>query len=432
MLPRLRRELGSYMPAFYTMNLSFSFPSGTLAHERLDERNLSIFTHEYIHFMQDLSTYAGLNNAYVYSECVHGLVTNMYKKPKGHFEIPVAIPDNYCNIELNKLVNSVSMGTISEIDEFFLTHIKKSYTRVPYSNPFVKQLTNIELIPAKGEKVVFGSRAIMESMAYHMETIISKGSLAAQDYPYHAAEIVVDKIFPEFGQDKLRIIALCDMSLQFSEAGKIFVHTLQTFKQDNFLPDNANEIVDYFYSTPCIQMGEHRKMEYGLLNMGLMVGERMKLYLNDKRFNAFHNVIHTLIGFGMKERLNNRYFMLDIVRNGYILDNPLMRRYIRMIGTPIIVDSNEDYWIVPPVGWSTENYRIEYFPAIEQVYKCLGKGQDICEMYNWCEKSEKTQEDERCISEPWTRCRDLYLCPYAMLWKHWNLSDYIPCKREDL
>ncbi|MGN0033246.1 MAG: hypothetical protein ACI358_05665 [Candidatus Limimorpha sp.] len=42
--------------------------------------------------------------------------------------------------------------------------------------------------------------------------------------------------------------------------------------------------MDYFYSIPCIQMDERRKIEDGLLNMGLMVGERMKLYLNDRRF----------------------------------------------------------------------------------------------------------------------------------------------------
>lgn len=423
---KLKRELGSYMPSFFTMKLSFPFPSGAMPYERLDEKNLSVFTHEYIHFLQDLSTFVGLNNAYVYSECIHGFVTHIYTKPKGLFEVPITLPYNYGNIDLNKFINIESIGTIDEINNFFLIRIKKRLSKIHYDNPFVKNFTNIILVSAKGDNVVFGSRAIMESMAYIIESSISIGSVAAQDYPYHAAEMVVDQIYPEFGEDKLRIIALCDMSLQFSEAGKIFVQTLETFKKNCFLPENANDIIDYFYENQCVQMGQNQKIDYGLLNMGLMVGERLKLYLNDRHFKPFHNVIHKLIGFGINERLTNRYFMLDIVRNGYILDNPLMKMYIQKVGTPIIVDSNEDYWIVPPIGRSINDYWLEYFPAIEQIYKCLGEGQDICEMYSWCEKSKQTAEDDRCVNEPWSRCRDAYLCPYAMLWRHWNLSEYIP------
>lgn len=61
----------------------------------------------------------------------------------------------------------------------------------------------------------------MESMAYMMERMITHGSVSAPDYPYNAAEMVVDYIYPEFGKDKLNIIALCDACMQFSEPGKI-------------------------------------------------------------------------------------------------------------------------------------------------------------------------------------------------------------------
>lgn len=421
--------LGSYMPAFFHMDLSLPFPSGTLFNEPFSEKHLSIFTHEYIHFIQDISTYVGLNNAYVYSECIHGIVTTIYKQPKGELKIPVSIPTNYGNIDLNKFVNTESIGTIREQTEFFIKKIVIKEIPVPYNNPFIKSLTRIILISVKGDVVMFGSRAIMESMAYLMETMITKGSVGADDYPYHAAELVVEYYYPDFGRDKLRIIALCDASMQFSEPGKIFVQSLQNFKEKRFLPSNANEVIDYFYLNPCVQMGEKKKIEIGLLTMGFMVGERLKLYMNHHQFKPFHNVIHTLIGFGMKERLSNKYFMLDIVRNGYILDNVLMRRYIRTIGTPIIKDSNDDYWNVPPDGKTSNDYWLEYFPAIEEIYNCLAEGQTICGMYTWCEKSPKTKEDSRCIYEPWSRINDNALCPYAMLWKHWMLEGYLPKER---
>ena len=65
----------------------------------------------------------------------------------------------------------------------------------------------------------------MESMAYLIERMITNGAGTAPDFPYSSAEIVVDLTYPEFGKEKLNIIALCDMSLQFSEPGKVFYHS---------------------------------------------------------------------------------------------------------------------------------------------------------------------------------------------------------------
>lgn len=116
--------------------------------------------------MQDISTFVGINNAYVYSEHIHGLVNSVYSNPKGVLRIPVKMPRNYGNIELNRFVNTEGMGTLTEVKEFFLTKMEKKYQKVPFPNPYVDRLTQIVLTSAKGEKVIFGSRAIMESMAY--------------------------------------------------------------------------------------------------------------------------------------------------------------------------------------------------------------------------------------------------------------------------
>ena len=396
---KLNTTLGSYMPAFFRMGVSFPFSSENLK-APFDEKWISIFTHEYIHFLQDISTYVGLNNAYVYSEHIHGLVNCIYQHPKGNLSVPVSMPRNYANVELNQFVNTEGWGTLGEMNEFFLVKIEKKQKKVPFQTDLVKELTNVILKSAKGDKVVFGSRAIMESMAYMMERMITRGSVPAPDYPYNAAEMVVDNIYPEFGKDKLNIIALCDACMQFSEPGKIFVQTLEVFKSLKFIPGNANQVIDHFYSTPCIQIGKSVSMAQGLISMGMIVGNRLKLYLKGKDFKPFHNVIHKLLGFGMNERIKNRYFMLDIVRKGYVLDNPLMKRYIASVGTPIIKDCIDEYWLVPPFGKSLADYWIDYFPAMGEVYKCLAMGHTICDMIPWCEKSPKVNVDERCYMEP--------------------------------
>lgn len=423
---KLNSTLGSYMPSFFRMEVGFPFPHGWDFTQPMDEKWISVFTHEYIHFLQDLSTHLGFNNAYVYSEYMHGAIKNVSQKPKEQLHIPISMPSNYGDIALNRFVNKEGMGTLTEIEEFFLVNIKKKTKKVPFENDYVKELTQILLTSAKGDKVVFGSRAIMESMAYMMERKITRGSVSAPDYPYNAAEMVVDYIYPEFGKDNLNIIALCDACMQFSEPGKTFIQSLEIFRKQNFLPNNANLVIDHFCSCPCIQMGKDTNMIQGLVFMGMKVGEQLKSYLKGIFFKPFHNVVHNLLGFGMNERIHNRYFMLDIVRNGYVMDNPLVKRYIRTIGTPVIKDCNDDYWFVLPFGKSMSDYWIEYFPAVEQVYKCLAKGNTICDMIPLCGKSPDVIEDNRCWYCPWKRVEDSRLCPYAVLWKHWNLEGYYP------
>lgn len=136
----LNTTLGSYMPAFFRMNLSFPFPGGERAYERINEKHVSVFIHEYIHFIQDITTYIGYNNLYVYSEYLHGAVNEIYKKPLGNIHLPITFNNNYGNIGLNQFVNKESCGNIEEVNEFFLTKITCEEKKVPYKNQFVSHI----------------------------------------------------------------------------------------------------------------------------------------------------------------------------------------------------------------------------------------------------------------------------------------------------
>jgi len=120
--------------------------------------------------------------------------------------------------------------------------------------------------------------------------------------------------------------------------------------------------------------------------------------------------------------------MLDIARGGDALQNSSILKCIRLIGSPIIKDSKDEFWIIPPISYTIENYWLEMFPAIEEIFKCLTEGCTICELLPWCIKSPQTQEDDRCINSPWDRVKDQNMCPYALLWKHWALEGYTPCQ----
>lgn len=250
---KVNSTLGSYLPFFFHMNLSFPFPSGIHPMERLDERFLSIYIHEYIHFLQDITTYSGLNNGYVYSEYIHGVVTDIYDKKQNEVIVPYRLPANCHNIQLNKYINKESFGNCTNRETVIINQIVKKRIKIPFANPYLKHHTKviIETIPKGNEPLEFGRLALMESMAYIIEKKITIKSPSAPDFPYNAAKIVSDKIYPEFSRNEENLLALCDMSLMFSEPGKVFVSTLEKYKNNRFMPNKAEDIIDDFYSKPC-------------------------------------------------------------------------------------------------------------------------------------------------------------------------------------
>lgn len=423
----LKENSNSYMPAFFYMDLKFPFYDSSMALYNLSRQNLASFIHEYIHFLQDITTYWGLNNAYVYSEYIHGSINQIYKHPKGDFNVPLQLPNNLNNIEFNQSIIEECTGYYNEIDPLFIIDVEVTKKKIKYPNPYIKEFEHVYL-KLPNRKIQFGARAIMESMAYLLERQIAPGGSSVNEYPYCSAENIALKEYPKFAKDPLNILALCDLSLQFSNPAAIFVKTLREFKGNHYIPNKAEDLYDLFYNRPCIQMNKKCSLIQSLFYLGQTVRERLKTYLNHSSFKSFHKIIDNLIICGLDYRINQPTFILDIARSGNALYNNQMCSLFNRTGSPIIKDCNEEYFIINSYLLSNED--LQFFSAIEQILNLLSRGDDCCDMVCWCQQSahNKVIIDDRCINSPWERCTDINLCPYGILWKHWNLSGYRPLR----
>ena len=421
----LRENTNCYMPAFFHMSLTFPFYDAHMVLYNLSKQNRAFFFHEYIHYIQDLTTYWGLNNAYVYSEFMHEAVNQIYKFPIGNITMPIKVNRVSNNIGVNQSLVEECTGDYDDKDPFILDVFMKK-KKCYFKNPFFDKFEHVYLKLPKGKKIHFGARAIMESMAYLIEKEIAPGGTSVHEYPYKAAESILYTIYPNFAANALNIIALCDMSLQFSNPAKIFLQTVQEFKSRNYLPQKPEDIYDYFYERPCIHMGVKSTLIHGLVEIGITTCERLKTYLNSSEFKPFHEMLNQMIGTGLNYRINNRYFILDIVRSGNALYNMPLLNILNELGSPIIKDVTNTYYVIP--SYKGLNNNLQFLVAVEEIYKLFTGELDGCSMYEWCEKSQRlgTTVDNRCLFSPWERCKDKMLCPYAALWKHWNLSNYKP------
>lgn len=420
----LQKDFGSYMPAFFHMEVNFPYPPGLMTLYNLLKQDQATFVHEYIHYLQDVTTFFGLNNAYVYSEYLHAASQIIYAEPDNKIHLPVEIHNNYGNVELNREVNEICTGDIEQISTLFVLDIKEKYVRTKYNHPFFKSLCQIVLVLPQKKKLIFGGRAIMESMAYLVERNVEPHCKGADDYPYHSAEIVANKIYPQFANDDFRLIALCDISLNSSNPGKTFVQTLEMYKKYSLIP-TTDKIYDDFYHAPCVMMGNKTKYINGFFNFAITVGERLVLYLRDPYSAPFRDAVRKMIGGGMDYRLNHRTFMVDIAKSGDLNHNSTLHTIIKRFGSPVISDNQGNFCQIPSLYF--EDSQFYNFVAVEQLYKTLSDCQDCCELYSWCDyldaNGNKTVNiDDRCMNEPWKRCYDTQLCPYGMLWRHWNLG----------
>lgn len=238
---RQKTNRGEYIPAFFEMYLKID---GEIDLNKLSEKDFSLFFHEYIHFLQDITTTYGLTTCYAYGEYVQSVVNDIYEKKQEVFEVPYIYSDNKDNIKLNEQIQTLTMGDWDSSLES-LENVKVSLEEYELEFGEEQNLPSIKVvcIQANGDDYVsFGASAIKESIAYIMERSCCMEYDKSDDFPYSSAEKVASAIYPEFGQRTLNVLALADCSLMFSNPGHVFVRMLYQFKEKQYNPEKAQDI----------------------------------------------------------------------------------------------------------------------------------------------------------------------------------------------
>ena len=138
-------------------------------------------------------------------------------------------------------------------------------------------------------------------------------------------------------------------------------------------------------------------------------------------------------------RKNEPSFLLDLYYDGYVRHNNTFVRLVNNLGSPLIRNKRQDYFCIKPSG--IRGWTNEVMKTVFQLYKLFHDGIIPCKLFPWCRNSDsvlQSQSDfvpinptpEICLHKPWKRCDCDELCPFALLWKNWNLVGYVPKLRE--
>ena len=416
--------LGFYSPSFLRMHVGTK-KSLINIYTLNDNFAESVYLHEYSHFIQDIATSYGLSNICITVDYMKFVNNHVIKQPQGDFSVPVLpIPNAADNVHANLELSTIYNGSGDE-DSVTLTGHRKLQSNVSTNSRILNvPYIEIDYTTPSGQtgSFEFGALCIEENMAYIIESECYPNCELSPDLPYISAEKIVELIFPQFGQDRLNVLALCDASLMSIHPGPFFYDTLLSIKQNN-IPINRPEDIYKICNQATISFNGATNFNALLLKMGTDAIAQIKGYFNDPRFQPLKDWLENMINEAVRFRQNNQSFPLDIARNGKLAVNNTFTSFMRSVGTPLVTNEiGETTLSDPRPNLTTPNYSTIW--AIDQIHSVFWGWQKHCELVGLC-CSSGISTDMRCTNEPWERNLEP-TCAFGQMWRHWGLTGYMP------
>jgi len=426
--------LGFYEPGFLHLRVNTDIDISDLnelSRNKKTKKYFSTFLHEYIHFLQDITTTSGLMAANFYIEFIKDINWTIRHDGKAEFKVPVEIT-NTNNIKSNLKLREIYRGETKG-------SALLKYNRYTIEHPIIKDKNNKEIKPPKykvhyydlktrkPKSLHFGFACLKEYMAH---TIQKKyiPETENSDIPYQIAEQIVITEYPNFGNDSMLIVALCDASLMCFHPAQMFFNTIERMKKESFIPRSAIDIYNFAYKDISFK-GE----------IGIETVESLFEKIVEQTDNHFSNALqsdyflpnykwlkHILIE-AKKLRLTNPSFITELISRDRKI-SPKFYGIFKNLGTPFFTNKIDKGGFVPPhelKDKTLQPYQLLVFKQIINIFN----GHQNCSLYDFCKnRPDKDITNNLCKTAPWERATEVNLCPFAQLWHTWGLTGEIPTK----
>jgi hypothetical protein len=428
---------GLYRPTFFNMEIGHEADMGNL--ENLPDEPSAIYLHEYVHFLQDITTTYGLSNIAAVVDFIKYANGIILKRDIDTFCPPIKpTPSAHNTVSFNQKLKPKYIGNQEPIRFANIAKVTKQKETVTLQNGNVEvEKIILDYIDNRGNLAYyqFGAHCILESMAYLVENSVYPDLVQRPpDFPYKAAQKVVENEYPSFGENLLNVLALCDVSLGVFNPGEFFYTMLQKMRDENYLPIRPEEIYGYCASKVSFQFSDATNLNQLFLILSNMAREGLQDYFTTPNLSGAKRWVGYTIAAAFNIRLTNPFFILNIAQSGKIQSNVPFIGILNELGTPMVTNLRDELTFYSPIE-KENDIRPEFLWAINQIYELVRKPlvntPQKCKMKKWCKASchEQNQPDftnAHCDDSPWLRVNDERLCAFATMWKTWGLEGYTP------
>ncbi|MFQ2047763.1 hypothetical protein ACK34J_02245 [Aeromonas veronii] len=415
---KLNRDLGFYVPAFFMMQVDTDKPIENII-GTADERT---FSHELIHFLQDVSTTYGLINI---SKCID--VIKSQNQALRSSSSAVSLP-----LEGSSLSESVMVN--NDLFSIYVGDDTSEFQNFPSSVSVIavkEEDMDVELIPyvVKYIEIEYGSQQLSETKSFHFGTMAICESMASliedeiygaesrrKNFPYDSALMITEYLCPTISSNTLAIAELCEASLMYYNPGDLFVNALKKIRDDKIEFSFPNECYLFVLNNFTLE-GEPANKEY------LIASKQAESQLDDLFTVSPLKEEKWASGMVAKARriresnisISSQLWGSDKNKSrGRLLDS------INKIGLPIVFNKNFD----ASLKASEEKLNTPLmFPAILSFHEILLGTKKGCYLYEHCSNQDSGYiTNIHCQSEPWARIRQEKACYFSNIWKTWGLE----------
>lgn len=429
------KTLGFYEPSLFHIHLAYDVKLDEW--KRWSEDALFNYFHEYIHFLQDLTTTSGLYNIYVLDEILKYDVHYIYSLPKGAFKVPIPVIGTGDNVYNNLLVRNKTRDSCNNLTDYQKDTLVVTGRAITTNKVVRLDGQDINLaeirVPTNYGEIILSGREIRESMAclgqqiaYRKELANGLVRLSPPNYPYYTIEQLAGYYNSPLMHSYEFLYALCDFVLMYQHPAKVLVQFLEITEQNPQLTDYRSAI-DFFRNHGqnvdgngnVVAFEDIPKLTFTLALNGLR-----------SRFKGFEHAslrdwFTEIMGRAFAIRLNTPFFMTDLVTKGNARTNPYFEFLMNILGSPLLTNNNNRSYYYNATKEVLNTRRLARLKAAGNILFTLNGNGFKCNLYDYCKASGHCVDDV-CVKTPWKKAKRFCACPYGFLWMGWGLKKYYP------
>jgi len=380
---------GYYTPAFFYISINTEENLTNL--NEIDPKTLATFYHEYIHFLQDIYTLAGLRNISYMVNIVYNIGKVL---KKSNCKTPVVLDET--NISELKDLFQIYQGT-TFLSAVHIEIIEIDYNIYPCQIPNYDKIEYVDIsvkyFDGNTDSFFLGSYIIQESMAYMMEYSIF-GYSNTPIFPYKIVDALIDLKFNELNLSMELKVALCEESLNAAHPGMAMLELLQRIKQKRLIFKTAKDLHDfcnrnYFHQD---DKGIKMSLETAMRVELAKCRHNLKLYFPYEKIKV-NNWVEYIFNEVTKLRDGSFHLSNLVSKKERAID------VINRIGTPLVANSNNSYYFTNP-SIDQKECHISLFHAVEELFNISLGYRNKCKIISYCLIYYNGLADDKCKSKP--------------------------------
>lgn len=390
---------------------------------------IAAFIHEYIHFLQDITTRSGITIMSYLSKRVQQ-AAHIIGNRKNDSKIFLPIKEDSAGIiQACSEYSSFFQGSDASYRFKKLHHLdnmeledelifKMLYDEYPdlYPPETIKNLHCVKLTCNEGQdKYDLGSYIISESMAYLFESKMFFVEKRSNEYPYNICEMIVEKYCPHLFDYKEIIIAICELSLMHEHSGEMFYKLICEIKSKKLNFASVSDFENYFFP-----MTKHLMINFENEYSSFEEDIDFLYPTSIPQTRSINSYVKQAIKNGIKYRKKGLFIAKaaeNSNRNGEI------NTWFQDLGLPLLVDKSQNAFF----SSTFDAINILGPKALEHFFFEEHKE---CFIYNICSNQKYNIFDQEiCKNAPWKQINNKMLCPLALYLYHYEINPNIVDKQ---